>query len=181
MVPAATPAAVPETPAAAASAPIPLPVRTSSESSSVAAIPVLTNRVQPLKSEQAPALVPPAAASPPVAVLDQQTLDQIRQLERGVPNLLSKVAELYLANSAALLDELRASLHRRDLAGIAKGAHALKSTSANAGAKHLAGLCGALEDVASQSKLEESRNALSEVIFEHERVARALDALRVAA
>jgi len=169
----------------------------SATSSSLAAIPVLTTRVAPAQSE-APAAVPaqaaeskptdvpakqepPAAANAGVAVLDEQTLDQIRQLQRGVPNLLSKVAELYLENSAALLDELRSCLHRRDFAGMAKGAHALKSTSANAGAKHLAGICAALEDFALQSKFEESRNALSEVIQEHERVARALDALRVAA
>jgi signal transduction histidine kinase/CheY-like chemotaxis protein len=124
-----------------------------------------------------------AAAAPKsdIAVLDKQTLDQIRQLQRGVPNLLSKVAELYLENSAALLEELRAGLHRRDLAGMSKAAHALKSTSANTGAKHLAGLCATLEELTLQSKLDESRNALSEVIQEHERVARALDALRVAA
>jgi HPt (histidine-containing phosphotransfer) domain-containing protein len=127
------------------------------------------------------AAAPTPGGSVDVAVLDEQTLDQIRQLQRGVPNLLSKVAELYLENSAALLDELRACLHRRDLAGIAKPTHALKSTSANAGAKHLATLCARLEDCALQSKLEEARNALSEVILEHERVARALNALRVAA
>jgi HPt (histidine-containing phosphotransfer) domain-containing protein len=155
--------------------------------SSLAAIPVLPVAPQ---SEPAPAAPGPDQNTAPasvtersagVAVLDEQTLDQIRQLQRGVPNLLSKVAELYLENSAALLDELRACLQRRDLAGVAKVAHALKSTSANTGAKHLAGICEALEDSALQSKLEESRNALSEVILEHERVARALHALRVAA
>jgi signal transduction histidine kinase/CheY-like chemotaxis protein len=191
---AAAPAATAPAPAATqntASTPIPLPVRTSSASSSVAAIPVLTSRVMRAQSEPPEGITPaaptlPFAAPAPggsadVAVLDEQTLDQIRQLQRGVPNLLSKVAELYLENSAALLDELRACLHRRDLAGIAKPTHALKSTSANAGAKHLATLCARLEDCALQSKLEEARNALSEVILEHERVARALNALRVAA
>jgi signal transduction histidine kinase/CheY-like chemotaxis protein len=179
-----------------APAPMPLPLRTSSASTSVAAIPVLTSRATPAPTATMPAAeakvapapvkqqtvaAPASGESADIAVLDEQTLDQIRQLQRGVPNLLSKVAELYLENSAALLDELRACLHRRDLAGIAKAAHALKSTSANTGAKHLAGLCATLEDCALQSKLEESRNALSEVILEHERAARALQALRVAA
>ena len=44
------------------------------------------------------------------AALDAQTLDQIRELQRDVPNLLAKVAEMYLENSAPLLDELRGCL-----------------------------------------------------------------------
>jgi CheY-like chemotaxis protein len=105
--------------AATSSAAIPLPLRASSMASTLAAIPVLPVAPQSepppaapapyvAESKDAPAPVHQSTApassterSAGVAVLDEQTLDQIRQLQRGVPNLLSKVAELYLENSAA--------------------------------------------------------------------------------
>jgi len=116
-----------------------------------------------------------------VPVLDEKTLDQIRQLQRGVPNLLAKVAELYLENSVALLHELRGCLHRRDFAGMAEAAHALKSTSFNTGAKLMAEICATLEAAALEGNFEESRNALSDALQEYARVEPALQALRVAA
>jgi HPt (histidine-containing phosphotransfer) domain-containing protein len=135
----------------------------------------------------APAPSPPAPPAPAdrqsaeVAILDEKTLEQIRELERGVPNLLAKVAELYIENSASLLHELRGCLHRRDFAGMADAAHALKSTSFNTGAKKLAELCTALEAFAHESNFEETRNVLSDALQEHARVERALQALRAAA
>jgi len=161
----------------------------------VAAIPVLTQRVSvapPAASAQAPAAQAPAAqapaarpdarpAAPSPAVLDASTLDQIRDLQRAVPNLLAKVAELYLENSAQLLNELSACVAAQDAGGIAKAAHALKSTSLNTGAKDLAGLCGGLETLALQGRLETAKPALERIIHEHARVALALDAIKMAA
>jgi HPt (histidine-containing phosphotransfer) domain-containing protein len=86
-----------------------------------------------------------------------------------------------MENSVALLHELRGCLHRRDYVSMARAAHALKSTSFNTGAKLLGEMCAGLEAFALEAKFEESRNALSDAIQEHARVARALNALRVAA
>jgi HPt (histidine-containing phosphotransfer) domain-containing protein len=115
------------------------------------------------------------------AVLDERTLNQIRELQRGVPNLLAKVAELYLQNSAVLLNELRACVAAKDAAGIAKAAHALKSTSFNTGAKDLAGLCTGLENIGLEGRLEDAKMALDRIIHEHSRVVLALESLKVAA
>jgi HPt (histidine-containing phosphotransfer) domain-containing protein len=114
-------------------------------------------------------------------VLDQKTLDQIRELQRGVPNLLAKVAEMYLENSAMLLDELRVSLNARNAAGIAKAAHALKSTSFNVGAKGLGELCAGLEALGSEGRTEEAKAAWERIYNEHGRVVVALEALKAAA
>ena len=114
-------------------------------------------------------------------MLDEKTLEQIRELQRGVPNLLAKVAELYLENSALLLEELRICFHAKDAAGIAKAAHALKSTSFNTGAKDLAEMCAALETLGLEARMEEAGDALERIVYEHSRVAQALEALRAAA
>jgi two-component system, sensor histidine kinase and response regulator len=196
-VPGETPAA-PAQAAAVQGQPTPMPVREGAGTSSIATIPVLRTRVAPMPAaaaapEPQPAPVPEPESEPElvaaaaeresaqVAVLDEKVLEQIRELQRGVPNLLAKVAELYLENSVALLHELRGCLHRRDYASMAKAAHALKSTSFNTGAKLLGEMCAALEAFALEAKFEESRNALSDAIQEHARVARALEALRFAA
>jgi len=186
-VPATAPAEMPR-PSAEVT---PLPARSTAATSSVAAIPVLTNRVTPARQATAPetpksqattpAAPAPATPAPSPAVLDEKTLDQIRELQRGVPNLLAKVAELYLENSALLLEELRICLNAKDAAGIAKAAHALKSTSFNTGAKDLAELCAALEALGLAARIEEAGSALEGVVHEHARVAKALEALRVAA
>ena len=135
----------------------------------------------PKSQATTPAAPAPATPAPSPAVLDEKTLDQIRELQRGVPNLLAKVAELYLENSALLLEELRICLNAKDAAGIAKAAHALKSTSFNTGAKDLAELCAALEALGLAARIEEAGSALEGVVHEHARVAKALEALRVAA
>jgi signal transduction histidine kinase/DNA-binding response OmpR family regulator/HPt (histidine-containing phosphotransfer) domain-containing protein len=188
-VPAAVPtAAVPATVAPAVSVPpaaevvTQLPVRESDASSVVAAIPVLTSRVHIERAampRQAPAPEGAPERSPPV--LDEKTLDQIRELQRGVPNLLAKVAEMYLENSTMLLDELRVNLNSKNAAGIAKAAHALKSTSFNVGAKGLGELCAGIEALGSAGRTDEAKAAWERLYNEHGRVVMALEALKAAA
>jgi signal transduction histidine kinase/DNA-binding response OmpR family regulator/HPt (histidine-containing phosphotransfer) domain-containing protein len=160
-----------------ASAPVAtLPARDPNAASTIAAIPVLTNRV-PSAPRRPPAVAP--AMTP--AVLDEKTLDQIRELQRGIPDLLAKVAEMYLENSALLLKELHGSLAAKDAAGLSKAAHALKSTSFNTGAKDLAELCAALETIGLEGRIEDAKSTLERVVHEHARVALALEALKAAA
>jgi HPt (histidine-containing phosphotransfer) domain-containing protein len=159
-----------------------LPVRESDASSVVAAIPVLTSRVHIERAampRQAPAPEGAPERSPPV--LDEKTLDQIRELQRGVPNLLAKVAEMYLENSTMLLDELRVNLNSKNAAGIAKAAHALKSTSFNVGAKGLGELCAGIEALGSAGRTDEAKAAWERLYNEHGRVVMALEALKAAA
>ena len=113
------------------------------------------------------------------AALDAQRLDQIRELQRDVPNLLAKVAEMYLENSAPLLDELRGCLAAK--LRKAKTAPALKSMSVYTGAKEPADLCAGLENIGLEGASMEAKSALERAIHEHARVALALEALKVAA
>jgi CheY-like chemotaxis protein len=195
---AAPPAASAEPPKAIAAVTA-LPSRNPSATSAVAAIPVLSKRVEIERTAAVPKAAPLAAASPPLAetapaaasvaeaaaitpaLLDEKTLDQIRELQRGVPNLLATVAKMYLENSAMLLEELKACLAAKSAAGIAKAAHALKSTSFNTGAKDLAELCANLENIGLEGRIEAAKSAFERVIHEHARVALALEALKAAA
>jgi HPt (histidine-containing phosphotransfer) domain-containing protein len=88
---------------------------------------------------------------------------------------------MYLENSAMLLDELRVSLNSKNAAGVAKAAHALKSTSFNIGAKGLGELCAGLEAQGLEGRLQGARDAWEHVFNEHGRVVLALEALKAAA
>jgi CheY-like chemotaxis protein len=117
-----------------------------------------------------------------VATLDERTLDRIRDLhKRGGPNLLGKMAELYLYNSRRLIDEARKSLASRDADGVAQAAHALKSSSSSVGATRLADLCDTMEMAGRQAKFDGSESLLEKIVAEHARVVRALDSLGAAA
>jgi signal transduction histidine kinase/DNA-binding response OmpR family regulator/HPt (histidine-containing phosphotransfer) domain-containing protein len=159
------------------------------------AVPTLVAPPPPPPPPAPPLAVPPApavAAPPPpaaqsaaarrqgetAAVLDEQTLDRIRELHRhGGPNLLGKMAELYAANSRRLLDDAREALGGGDLPGAAKAAHALKSSSSSIGAVGLAGLCEKLETADSEQRGESAEMLLGKIITEHARVLQALDAV----
>ena len=123
-----------------------------------------------------------AAREPDAAVLDERTLDRIRDLHRrGGPNLLGKMAELYLSSSRALIDDARGALASGDASGVAQALHALKSSSGSIGATLLADLCERLESAGRHSVLDGAESQFEAVMAEHARVVRALDALSAAA
>ena len=114
--------------------------------------------------------------------LDEQALKQIRSLRQpGGPDLLKRVADLYITHSRTLIDALCEAIKGNDAAAVLQAAHSLKSSSANVGAKGLADLCGALEASAKAGKLTSGRAMLDSLVEEHKRVLRALDAQSAAA
>jgi signal transduction histidine kinase/DNA-binding response OmpR family regulator len=100
--------------------------------------------------------------------LDKQTMERIRDLQRpGATNLISKLAGLYHSSSIALIENARASLASGDAAGLARAAHALKSSSGNIGAMLLAELCANLESAARSAVLQEAETLLERIVAEH--------------
>jgi HPt (histidine-containing phosphotransfer) domain-containing protein len=78
--------------------------------------------------------------------LDERVLNQIRALQGpGESGLLKKVADLYLSNTPSLLERLRDAVAANDPEAMYKAAHALKSSSANLGARSLAEVAKDLE------------------------------------
>jgi CheY-like chemotaxis protein len=142
-------------------------------------------RVAP-KEERAAAPKEERAAAPKVhaevAALDERTLDRIRDLHRrGGPNLLGKMAELYLSSSRRLIDDLGQALASHDGDGAGQAAHALRSSSSSVGATILADLCEAMEAVGREARFDGSSSLMEKIVAEHARVALALDSLRSAA
>jgi CheY-like chemotaxis protein len=116
------------------------------------------------------------------AILDQGALGRIRALHRpGGPNLLAKVLGLYGSSSLALTEALRSAAAAQDAEGLRQAAHALKSSSANIGALGFADLCKSVELAASTGNLADACLLLDELMAEHAKVLRALEAQDLAA
>ncbi len=165
-----------EAPDALIEATVAVPVAPAAAAAAVAAAAVADPAVAD-PTVDGPAVADPADA----AVLDPPTLDRIRDLHRqGGPNLLTKLSALYLTSSNALIADIRTAVADGDADGIARGAHALKSSSASVGAFQLAELCSELEAAGQSSQLVAAGAAFGELVREHSRVLRALDALAAA-
>jgi CheY-like chemotaxis protein len=122
---------------------------------------------------------PAAAADGPAesAILDLQTLDRIRAMNRpGGPDLLNRVVDLYVFSSNALIDTMLAATRLEDALSLAHAAHGLKSSSANVGALALAELCSGVEAAASTGQVEEALRLVKKLLVEHRQVLRALEA-----
>jgi HPt (histidine-containing phosphotransfer) domain-containing protein len=131
-------------------------------------------------ADAAPAQAPPPA--PDLAVLDEKTLNRIRELRKpGSQNLLAKMAGLYDSNSRSLIDTARACVASGDADGLAQAAHALRSSSSTIGATALVDLCSAMEAAGRAGTLDGVGALLERIAAEHGRVLKALNALGVAA
>ena len=147
-----------------------------------------TTQIQPrpatVTSEKWPAkaageAAAPVSGSPPAEpgepAIDRQALVNIAALQRpGLPALLPKVIATYLQTSTELLEKLRQAIEQGDPEAARKGAHSLKSSSANLGARKLASLSKELEDVGRTNSMEKARPLLERVETEHGRVVAAL-------
>jgi signal transduction histidine kinase/DNA-binding response OmpR family regulator len=110
------------------------------------------------------------------SVLDTTRLDAIRALQRhGAPSIVRKVVGTYLDNSAELIEALAERISLRDVEGVARMAHTLKSTSANVGASELAALCKSLEHQARENSLDGAGQFLAGIKTAHQVVVGALE------
>jgi HPt (histidine-containing phosphotransfer) domain-containing protein len=112
------------------------------------------------------------AESPP---LDLSTIDGLRALESpNRPTLVADVMRVYVDSSSELIDDLRASVEDRNAEGVSRGAHALKSSSANVGALPLAALCQELETMGREGNLAGAKDFFERLVLEHRRAIGAL-------
>ncbi len=89
-------------------------------------------------------------------VLDSEALDTIRSLEQpGTPSLLKRVIDTYIDTSSPLVDAISQSSAEKSAEDLLQASHSLKSSSANVGAKRLAGLCAELEKFAHDGQMGE--------------------------
>ncbi len=106
--------------------------------------------------------------------LDRDNLENIRSLGPNGPRMLSTVIGIYLEDSPILIERLSELFDAGDVTGVAKAAHALKSTSAGLGATALATMCRQLEDISRGNSIDGAGTLIAKIRLEHVKVKEAL-------
>jgi PAS domain S-box-containing protein len=103
--------------------------------------------------------------------VDVAALDMIRALANDTaPDLLEQVVRLYLEAGPRLLDSLRSGMAAGDTDAVRAAAHALRSSSANVGARHLAELCKQIELASRAGSFTPQTPSFEDVLTEYSRV-----------
>jgi HPt (histidine-containing phosphotransfer) domain-containing protein len=109
------------------------------------------------------------------AVLNPTALQVLRELDPdGGMGLAKSVMRAFLDGSTKSLQQIDEGLRFADARSLARGAHTLKSSSANAGAHTLSELYGQLERLGREERIEEARALLPQVRLEHEQALAAM-------
>ncbi len=109
-------------------------------------------------------------------VIQFQTLESIVSLDPvNGQTLLARLIDVYESSSVELLDEMKDAAGKNDFRGLARTAHALKSSSGNVGAQRLYAMCRDIERAARNKNPESSGEKVGALLDEHARV---LDELR---
>jgi signal transduction histidine kinase/DNA-binding NarL/FixJ family response regulator len=116
----------------------------------------------------------PVTGAVPTSAIDPQVLDQFRALEDDKPGLVAQLTKLFLDGSPVLIAKIGASLRSGETVAASEHAHSLKGSSANMGAKHLAAICGSIEQQANDGDLQLAQTSFDELTGEFERVRYAL-------
>jgi len=112
-------------------------------------------------------------------ILNANSLDRLR--EWGGEKLLAQMIRLFLENAPTRMEQIRAGANGPDVGEAEKGAHSLKSSSANVGAERVKELCADMERAAATgdaptvtSLLPSLEEAFSQAIAALESVERGL-------
>ena len=111
-----------------------------------------------------------------LAVLDQGMLENLRDLPgEGADDLLGELIILFAQEAPRRINQLRTAIQQGDATRVMQVAHSLKGSSANLGARCMAGLCNRLEQQGREGKLDGALPVQDEIEREYRRVLLALD------
>ncbi|MDT8406134.1 MAG: response regulator [Methylococcales bacterium] len=116
------------------------------------------------------------ATSTTAAGLDEATLKQVRTLPNGA-KVLEQVIELFLSRTPDQLEQLQQNVAERNCPATQALAHALKSASAQLGAKDLAQACWELEQYCRGGNTEQAGILLNNIVDTYQRASQALQSL----
>lgn len=101
--------------------------------------------------------------------INRQHLEQFRELDpAGGMDLVKEVVQLYLESAEDIVHKIERAAMAGDAEGLRRGAHALKSSSANVGAETLSGLFKRLEVLGKENNMEMAKPLLGEMRQEYE-------------
>jgi CheY-like chemotaxis protein len=101
--------------------------------------------LEQLETALRPWLPSPPDPQPAQVHVDSKVLENMLVLGGGGRDLLCRLLDLFLLDAPERLASLQDALSRQDARGLARAAHAFRSSSANLGATQLAELCRRLE------------------------------------
>lgn len=112
------------------------------------------------------------------ASIDTSVLEELRTLATpGGPDLVVEVVVIYLEESPASVEALRAASRSQDARAIVEAAHALKSSSLNVGARRLARLAEELEHLGLRGELAHTGERIEALGLEYTRAREELERL----
>jgi len=94
-------------------------------------------------------------------VIDPQALERLK--EWGGDKLAAQMVRLFLKNSGARMDQIRAGVAQDDPEEAERGAHSLKSSAANIGAETLRTLATRVESASLDADMEAMKRLLPEL------------------
>ena len=96
--------------------------------------------------------------------INMQFLEQFRELDPlGGLGLIKQIMQVYLDTAGDTLQQIELAVAVGDADGLRRGAHTLKSSSANVGAETLSGFFQRLEALGREGKIEEAKVLLKEM------------------
>ena len=108
-------------------------------------------------------------------VLDQQVLDQLKELQNSDnPDLLARVLTLYMQESPKEMARLAEAVSNNDADAVGNAAHSLKSSSGNVGATAMTQLCTQLQSAGRSGDLDFASELYPQIVAEQQRVQTAL-------
>jgi HPt (histidine-containing phosphotransfer) domain-containing protein len=120
------------------------------------------------------------AASSEVAAASSEAFDRAEVLRRleGDEQLLREVVELFIQDSAGLIDRLRNAVQANDAADVRAAAHRLKGAASNLAATPVTEAARALELIGEQGTVSEAMPAWQRLKHEADRLVVALRAVQ---
>jgi two-component system sensor histidine kinase/response regulator len=124
-----------------------------------------------------------AAVVPASDVIDLRALQTVRELDpAGGMDLVKTILRIFIESAGESVTRIENAIVARDAGQLAAAAHALKSSTANVGAKTLSEFYRRLEQLGREGRLTDARELLIQVRPEHQRaVARMYEILQEAA
>lgn len=137
---------------------------------------VLARWLKPAPAPEPETRRDPAPRTDAGGAVDENAIATIERLRKG---LSCRIIELYLEQTPGLMEEIRLAVSMGDGTRLFKAAHALKSSSGNLGARHLAALALRLEQAGRSGEMVAAAAILREAGVELEQVRAQLEDIRM--
>lgn len=119
-----------------------------------------------------PLQVKDADSEPPVSCINVKSIETIRAMQRpGKDDLLSKVVGVFFSKTPEVIEQMQQAADDGNTEAVFAAAHSLSSSSAYLGAERMSELCHQIQSVAETKGVEDSKELVSSLKDEYNKVA----------